>query len=124
MGQVSFNWMSYGDAAPEGASLGGNLMEDQMDQNMMDKVRELEHRIVKVVSTVKEQREENRALQVKITALEDELRNKDDEIRHLRAQIEQAERAKQSIAALREERAAVRAQVEDILRELESIELN
>ena len=94
-----------------------------VEQGMMDKIKELESKVVKVVSAVKEHREENRILQAKITALEDELRTREQELARLKHEGEDSERMKQNLNVLREERTAVRNQVEELLRELETVEL-
>ena len=100
------------------------MSDAYVEQSMMDKIKELESKIVKVVSAIKEQREENRVLQGKITALEDELKTGEQELSRLRQEGEDSERMKQSLNVLREERTAVRSQVEELLRELETVELN
>jgi len=120
--QPSFDWNPDSDG---NESKGNEPMSDAyVEQSMMDKIKELESKIVKVVSAIKEQREENRVLQGKITALEDELKTREQELSRLRQEGEDSERMKQSLNVLREERTAVRSQVEELLRELETVELN
>ena len=122
MNQPSFDWNPDSDG---NESKGNEPMSDAyVEQSMMDKIKELESKIVKVVSAIKEQREENRVLQGKITALEDELKTREQELSRLRQEGEDSERMKQSLNVLREERTAVRSQVEELLRELETVELN
>lgn len=94
-----------------------------MEQDMIEKIRLLEDKIVKVVEAIKEQREENKALNAKVTALDDEIRSKDEEIRNLRSDREESSGLKQNLADLRKERGIVHTQVETLLKELESIEL-
>jgi len=94
------------------------------EQNMIEKIKELESKVVKVVSVVKEQRDENRALQAKVTALEDELRTREQELAALRLEARGSEEMKTTLHSLREERSAVRHQVEELLRELETIEIH
>jgi len=119
--QPSFDW----NPPSEPREMKGTepMSETFVEQGMMDKIKELESKVVKVVSAVKEQREENRVLQAKITALEDELRTREQELARLRHEGEDSERMKQNLNVLREERAAVRNQVEELLRELETVEL-
>ena len=98
--------------------------EITMEQNTMEKIKLLEDKVVKVVKTVKQQREENEALQAKIIELEDVIRSKDDEIQQSRMiEEKESERMRQDIASMSEERSAVRSQVEELLKELDSIEL-
>jgi len=94
-----------------------------MEQDMIEKIRLLEDKIVKVVDALKKEREENKALNAKVTALDDEIRAKEEEIRALRSDREESGEMKQSLADLRKERSVIHSQVESLLKELESIEL-
>jgi len=95
-----------------------------MEEDMMEKIKLLEDKVVKVVEGLKREREENRALHAKITALDDEIRAKEEEIRSLRSDRTDADKAKQDLVHMTEERNIIRSQVETLLQELESIELN
>lgn len=95
-----------------------------MEEDMMEKIKLLEDKVVKVVEGLKKEKEENRALHAKITALDDEIRAKDEEIRLLRSDRTDADLAKKELAHMNEERSIIRSQVETLLQELESIELN
>ncbi|MBI5142821.1 MAG: hypothetical protein HZA20_11635 [Nitrospirae bacterium] len=89
----------------------------------MDNLKLLEDKIIRAVEALKQQREETRALAVKVTALEDEILAKDEELEKLRADVAESERVRGELARMNEERSAVRLQVEDLLKELEGIEL-
>lgn len=94
-----------------------------MEENTMDNLKLLEDKIIRAVEALKQQREETRALAVKVTALEDEILAKDEQIEKLHAEAAESERVRGELARMNEERSAVRLQVEDILKELEGIEL-
>lgn len=94
-----------------------------MEENTMDNLKLLEDKIIRAVEALKQQREETRALAVKVTALEDEILAKDEQIEKLQAEAAESERVRGELARMNEERSAVRLQVEDLLKELEGIEL-
>ncbi len=98
--------------------------EATLEQGITDKVKLLENKIVKAVNVIKQLREENNDLHAKITGLEDHVKTKDDEIQQLQMQEKESERMKQDMDYMIEERDTVRTQVEELLKELDSIELD
>jgi|GEM_PF-5323682 len=94
-----------------------------MEENTMDNLKLLEDKIIRAVEALKQQREETRALAVKVTALEDDILARDEQIEKLQAEAAESERVRGELARMSEERSAVRLQVEDLLKELEGIEL-
>ncbi len=98
--------------------------EATVEQDITDKIKLLENKIVKAVNIVKQLREENNDLQAKIIGLEDHVKTRDDEILQLQLQEKEAESMKQDMDYMIEERNTVRTQVEDLLKELDSIELD
>jgi predicted nucleic acid-binding Zn-ribbon protein len=121
MNQPLFKW---DDDVKQGQSATATESGDKpMEENTMDNLKLLEDKIIRAVEALKQQREETRALAVKVTALEDEILAKDEELEKLRADVAESERVRGELARMNEERSAVRLQVEDLLKELEGIEL-
>jgi len=94
------------------------------DSKPTEKMDILEERITKIIKMVKNLREEKGVLEARVSSLEDELRRKEEELERVKHQIEEAERVEERLNNLSEERGLIRTRIEDILRELESIELS
>ncbi len=115
MNQESFKWEGEQPLSNEATTL---------EQDIIDKVRLLENKIVKAVNMIKHLREENNDFRAKIIELEDQVKTRDDEILQLQLQEKELENIKQDMDYMMEERNTVRAQVEELLKELDSIELS
>lgn len=94
------------------------------DPKPIEKMSILEERIVRIVKIVKELKEEKRLLQTKINVLEEDLLRKSEELERIRQRMEDTEVVLVELNNLTEERGLIRARIEGVLRELESVELN
>ena len=89
----------------------------------MKKIQVLEEKISKVIDKIKALTEENKTLNEKISGLEEELGQKAGELKAARKDLGGVDKFKLEIEHLNKERDTVRSQVENLLRELESVEL-
>jgi len=67
--------------------------------------------------------DKNKSLNNKITDLQGNLKKKDEELKLIRREMKSVDLLKTDINKLNYERETVRSQVENLLRELESVEL-
>ena len=89
----------------------------------MKNIQVLEEKISKVIDKIKTLTKENEALNEKVSGLKEELGQKDDKLKAGKKDIGSVGKFKAEIEKLNKERDTVRSQVENLLRELESVEL-
>ena len=89
----------------------------------MENIQMLEEKISKVVDKIKSVTEENNLLNTKIAELHEELNKKDVELKAARAEHNNTASLKKDIDKLNSEREIVKTQVEDLIKELESVEM-
>ncbi len=94
------------------------------DTKPIEKMGILEERIAKIVRIVKELKEEKKILQERVRSLEEDLLRKKEELERVKQRTEDIEMVQVELGNLTEERGLIRARIEGILRELESVELN
>jgi len=89
----------------------------------LNKLEILEDSITKVIDKIKILTDKNESLNSKITDLQVNLKKKDEELKLVRKEIKSVDLLKTDIKKLNYERETVKSQVENLLRELESVEL-
>lgn len=88
----------------------------------MNKLDILEDNISKVINKISILTDKNKSLNNKITDLQGNLKKKDEELKLIRKEMKTVDLLKTDINKLNYERETVRSQVENLLRELESVE--
>ena len=88
----------------------------------MNKLDILEDNISKVIDKISILTDKNKSLNNKITDLQGNLKKKDEELKLIRKEMKTVDLLKTDINKLNYERETVRSQVENLLRELESVE--
>ncbi|MEE8329756.1 MAG: hypothetical protein V3R54_07495 [Thermodesulfovibrionia bacterium] len=83
-----------------------------------EKIEAFEEIIIKLVNKIKAVNDENKALNIKIKKLQEELQNKS-----IKQDSATVDKLKVQIDRFNIERKTARAQVEDLIEELESVEL-
>ncbi|MBI5182499.1 MAG: hypothetical protein HZA06_06275 [Nitrospirae bacterium] len=89
----------------------------------MEKIEQLEDRVLKLIGLVKKLKDEKVKLESRINVLEDDLTNKMDELSTIKKELMPLREMGEDFNKLKEERVLVRSKVENILSELESIDL-
>jgi chromosome segregation ATPase len=89
----------------------------------LNKLDILEDNISKVIDKISILTDKNKSLNNKITDLQGNLKKKDEELKLIRKEMKSVDLLKTDINKLNYERETVRSQVENLLRELESVEL-
>jgi len=89
----------------------------------LNKLDILEDNISKVIDKISILTDKNKSLNNKITDLQGNLKKKDEELKLIRREMKSVDLLKTDINKLNYERETVRSQVENLLRELESVEL-
>ncbi len=89
----------------------------------LNKLEILEDSITKVIDKIRILTDKNESLNSKITDLQVNLKKKDEELKLVRKEIKSVDLLKTDIKKLNYERETVKSQVENLLRELESVEL-
>jgi chromosome segregation ATPase len=89
----------------------------------LNKLDILEDNISKVIDKISMLTDKNKSLNNKITDLQGNLKKKDEELKLIRKEMKSVDLLKTDINKLNYERETVRSQVENLLRELESVEL-
>lgn len=92
-------------------------------ESSVEKLQILEEKIMKVVNKIKELTEENRALIETIKNLQGELKRKDAELEAMKQGMKNIDKLKADIERFNNERSTVRSQLEDLIKELESVEI-
>jgi len=93
------------------------------EDSQLDNMQMLEAKITKVIDKIRAQSEENSALNERISSLQQELDNKEDEIKALKGELKGIDSLKTDVDRLNIERETVRSHVENLIRELESVEM-
>jgi len=88
----------------------------------LNKLDILEDNISKVINKISILTDKNKSLNNKITDLQGNLKKKDEELKLIRKEMKTVDLLKTDINKLNYERETVRSQVENLLRELESVE--
>jgi len=88
----------------------------------LNKLDILEDNISKVIDKISILTDKNKSLNNKITDLQGNLKKKDEELKLIRKEMKTVDLLKTDINKLNYERETVRSQVENLLRELESVE--
>lgn len=83
----------------------------------------LEEKITQVIDKLRTLKEENTSLNAKLSEQQEVLNKKDDELKTLRDELGSIDILKKDIETLNSERDTVRTQVENLIKELESVEL-
>lgn len=89
----------------------------------VEKIQLLEEKISRVIDKIKVLTEENDALKERITELKNKLYAKDEELSAVKKELGNIDVLKTDIHKLHSERDNVRFQVENLIKELESVEL-
>jgi predicted nucleic acid-binding Zn-ribbon protein len=89
----------------------------------LDKIQILEEKITEVIDRINAVTEENNSLNSRVSELEDALKKKNDELTAARQDMKNIEVLKTDISKLNNERETVKSQVENLIKELESVEL-
>lgn len=89
----------------------------------MEKIEELEERVLKLVVLVRKLKEARGKLEKRIEVLEEDLTKKMDELSALQKQMAPLKQMEDDFNKLKEERVLIRTKVENILSELESVDL-
>jgi predicted RNase H-like nuclease (RuvC/YqgF family) len=93
------------------------------EDSPLDNMQMLEEKITKVIDKIRVLTEENVALNEKIAGLQQELDNKEDEIKAFKGELKGIDSLRIDIDRLNSERETVRSHVENLIRELESVEM-
>jgi chromosome segregation ATPase len=104
------------------------LMQQDMfniikEGSSVEKMQMLEEKIVKAIDKLKSLGEENSVLNEKISELQGDLVKKDEEIRSVKQELGNVDILMTDIDKLKNEREAVKSQVENLIKELDSVEL-
>ncbi len=89
----------------------------------MEKIEELEERVLKLVVLVRKLKEGRGKLEKRMEVLEEDLTKKMDELSALQKQMAPLKQMEDDFNKLKEERVLIRTKVENILSELESVDL-
>ena len=89
----------------------------------MNKLDILENNITQVIDKIRILTDKNKSLNNKINDLQVNLKKKDEELKLVRKDLKSVDLLKTDINKLNYERETVKSQVENLLRELESVEL-
>jgi chromosome segregation ATPase len=89
----------------------------------VEKMQMLEEKIVKAIDKLKSLGKENSVLNEKISELQGDLVKKDEEIRSVKQDLGNVDILMTDIDKLKNERETVKSQVENLIKELDSVEL-
>ena len=89
----------------------------------MNNIQVLEEKISKVIEKIKTLTEENETLNGNVSGLKEELVQKDEALKAVNANLGVVDEFKTEIENLNKERDTVRSQVENLLKDLESVGL-
>lgn len=93
------------------------------EESSVNNIQVLEEKITKVIDKIKSLTEENKVLKEDVSGLKDQLVQKDEELKTVKNDLGAADALRSEIEKLNSERDTVRSQIENLLRELESVEL-
>jgi chromosome segregation ATPase len=93
------------------------------EEQSVDNIGMLEEKITKVIEKIKVLTDENRSLNEKFNNIQGKLSEKDLQIEALKKELKDSEKLRENIDQLKTEREAIKAQVEDLIRDLEAVEL-